>query len=689
MRKDVLMKAKRILTNFVITAVLVILFAISASAKTTGVTSGQVNVRSGPGTKSYDVIYRDLPAGVTVNILATENCNDGSTSKPWYKVTFTYNGQNYEGYISSGYVSNVTYSDDDDTYTTEVPAEYASYISALKAKHPNWTFKFYNTGLEWSDVVAGETTPGKNAISGTKPISYRSTSYNFSNTASSQEGYVSGNYIVINGSTATVKTSGSNLNMRSGTGTNYSLICTIPNGSSLEVLENSGNGWYKVRYTNGSYTFTPIEGSSWYQAHGQVVQYYLDPRNFLDDQSVFMFENLSFNASVHTVAGVQNILSNAAWASGTLQTTDGRTISYAEAFYEAGQKYGVSPYHLASRAVQEVGTSGSNAAWGNNSTYQGIYNFYSIGANTGMMDGLKWASESGSYGRPWNTAYKSIVGGAEFIAKGYISVGQSSLYLQKFDLIPTGGLYNHQYMSNISAPASESIGVYNGYKNVGGLETGFEFVIPVFKNMPILACKLPVSSDSPNMAKDTDVAYIFPDVASGEWYYNAVKFNVEKGYFKGYANGYFGPADNIQRQDFVVVLAKIANADLSAYKGQNGNFADVPANDYYSAAIAWARANKILSGYADGRFGVGDPITREQACVIFYNYCKGSVSGDVNTVLAGYPDGSAVSDWARTAVAWAAENHVVGGNGKLNPVGNANRAEMAQIIMNMSNNNIL
>ena len=182
---------------------------------------------------------------------------------------------------------------------------------------------------------------------------------------------------------------------------------------------------------------------------------------------------------------------------------------------------------------------------------------------------------------------------------------------------------------------------------------------------------------------------LFPDVVYGVWYTNAVLFNVEHNYFSGYGNGYFGPADNIQRQDFVVVLAKIANADLSAYAGQNGGFADVPTNDYYSAAIAWAKNNKILSGYADGRFGVGDPITREQACVIFYNYCHGSVSGDVNTVLAGYPDGGNVSDWARTAVAWAAQNNVVGGNGKLNPVGNANRAEMAQIIMNMSNNDIL
>ena len=184
-------------------------------------------------------------------------------------------------------------------------------------------------------------------------------------------------------------------------------------------------------------------------------------------------------------------------------------------------------------------------------------------------------------------------------------------------------------------------------------------------------------------------ALTFPDVSANEWYYNAVAFNVNMGYFHGYANGYFGPGNNIQRQDFVVVLSKIAGVDLSDYAGQNGGFSDVPTNDYYSAAVAWAKDNQILSGYANGKFGVGDPITREQACLIFYNYCNGEVSGDVNTVLAGYPDGGNVSDWARTAVAWAAENHVVGGNGRLNPAGNANRAEMAQIIMNMSLNGVL
>ena len=685
------MKTKRVLSIFIVTAVLVILLAISAFAKTTGVTSGQANVRSGPG-KSHSLVYKNLPSGVSLEILETVNSDDGS--KPWHHINFTFNGKAYSGYISSGYVNNISYSDDNNngTYTTEIPKEYASYISALKVKHPNWTFKFYNTGLEWSDVVKGETKPGISAISGTKPISYRSTSYNFKKEGVT--GYVYGYYIKIDGATATVINTDGNLNVRDGIGTSKTnIICSIPAGTVVDCLgfagtDEKGRDWYKISIDNG-YTFTPIEGSSWYQAHGQVVQYYLDPRKFLDEQSVFMFENLGFDSSAHTVAGVQSILAKAAWAKGTVQTTDGRSISYAEAFYEAGKKYGVSPYHLASRAVQEVGASGSDAAWGSNSSYKGIYNFYSIGANTGMMDGLNWASQSGNYGRPWNTAYKSIVGGAEFIAKGYISVGQSSLYFQKFDVIASGGLYNHQYMSNVSAPASESINVYKGYDNINCLDSNFEFVIPVYKNMPILACKLPVSSNTPNMEKDTDIAFVFPDVFSGDWYYNAVRFNVEKGYITGYSNGTFGPANNIQRQDFVLILARIAGADLSAYEGQNGGFSDVQAGTYYASAVAWAKDKGVVNGYSSDYFGVGTYISREQICLIFSRYLGGEATGDVDAIVQAYPDGGNTSSWAKAGVAWAIENGIVGNAGYINPTGNAGRAEVAQIIYNMANKGMI
>ena len=122
------MKTKRILSIFIVTAVLVILLAISAFAKTTGVTSGQVNVRSGPG-KSHSLVYKNLPSGVSLEILETVNSDDGSN--PWYHINFTFNGKAYTGYISSAYVNNIPNSDDNNngTYTSEIPKEYyLSYI---------------------------------------------------------------------------------------------------------------------------------------------------------------------------------------------------------------------------------------------------------------------------------------------------------------------------------------------------------------------------------------------------------------------------------------------------------------------------------------------------------------------------------------------------------------------------------
>ena len=181
----------------------------------------------------------------------------------------------------------------------------------------------------------------------------------------------------------------------------------------------------------------------------------------------------------------------------------------------------------------------------------------------------------------------------------------------------------------------------------------------------------------------------FPDVRSGDWYYDAVKYNFERGYITGYSNGTFGPSNNIQRQDFALILARIAGADLSAYEGQNGGFSDVPTNTYYSAAVAWAKDRGIVTGYSADNFGVGTYITREQISLILCRYLGGEASGDVDTILNAYPDGGNTSSWAKVGVAWAVENGIVGNAGYINPTGNAGRAEVAQIIYNMANKGML
>ena len=181
----------------------------------------------------------------------------------------------------------------------------------------------------------------------------------------------------------------------------------------------------------------------------------------------------------------------------------------------------------------------------------------------------------------------------------------------------------------------------------------------------------------------------FPDVRSGDWYSDAVKYNFERGYITGYSNGTFGPANNIQRQDFVLILARIAGADLSAYEGQNGGFSDVQAGTYYASAVAWAKDKGVVNGYSSDYFGVGTYISREQICLIFSRYLGGEATGDVDAIVQAYPDGGNTSPWAKAGVAWAIENGIVGNAGYINPTGNAGRAEVAQIIYNMSNKGMI
>ncbi len=91
-----------------------------------------------------------------------------------------------------------------------------------------------------------------------------------------------------------------------------------------------------------------------------------------------------------------------------------------------------------------------------------------------------------SLNRPWSSPKKAIFGGAEFIASGYISTGQYTSYLKKFNVNPNSyyGVYKHQYMANLAGPMNEAKTTYNSYKANGLLALPLEFTIPIFENMP-------------------------------------------------------------------------------------------------------------------------------------------------------------------------------------------------------------
>lgn len=224
--------------------------------------------------------------------------------------------------------------------------------------------------------------------------------------------------------------------------------------------------------------------SGWNYATDSAVAYHMDPRNFLTETYIFQFEQLTFNASYHTTSAVQTFL-NGTFMKGTL-ADDAQKRTYAQAFYEIGQNRKLSPIHLASRVYQEQGQGTSDLISGTYPGYEGYYNFFNVGVNGSsttekVVKGLTYAKNQG-----WNTRYKSLEGGAATIGNNYILKYQDTIYLEKFNVDKNSpyGVYEHQYMQNIQAPASESSSTRKMYNNAGSLNSAFVFKIPVYNNMP-------------------------------------------------------------------------------------------------------------------------------------------------------------------------------------------------------------
>lgn len=271
-------------------------------------------------------------------------------------------------------------------------------------------------------------------------------------------------------------------------------------GRSL-IYSSADSSWKSTaegcyNWETGEYTI--LDSGGWVQASEGLVKYALDPRNFLDDTYIFMFESLSYDSSVHNTDGVRNIIS------GTFMEDSGHDLDgydYATLLMCAGEVSKVSPYHLATRIIQEQGANGiGNQISGNVSGYRGYYNYYSqnayaSGGLSAVQNGLRYAMQTDdSNMRPWNTRYKAVVGGAINLGKWYINRGQDTIYYEKFDIKN----FSHQYMTNVLAPRSEATRAKKAYSTSTLNNTTFKFSIPVYDNMPSSRCIIPDGNQSSN-----------------------------------------------------------------------------------------------------------------------------------------------------------------------------------------------
>ena len=186
-------------------------------------------------------------------------------------------------------------------------------------------------------------------------------------------------------------------------------------------------------------------------------------------------------------------------------------------------------------------------------------------------------------------------------------------------------------------------------------------------------------------ATETPSKTKFNDVSANDWFASAVDYVTGKGMMNGTADNTFSPKANTTRGMVVTVLYRLENQPSTSA----ASFTDVASGAYYANAVAWANANGIVSGYGSGKFGPNDKVTREQLAAILYRYAqykKYDVSG-ANS-LDGYADAQSVSSYAVPALQWANAAGVVTGKSgsKLDPKGNAARAEVAAMLMRFCEN---
>lgn len=272
------------------------------------------------------------------------------------------------------------------------------------------------------------------------------------------------------------------------------------------------------------------DSGTWYQASPEAVAYFMDPRNFLNEFDVFMFETLEFDSASQAKSTVEKALSNSFMHDAVY---DGGPYKFSDLLMVVGKKIGVSPIFLAGRLVSEQGNGsvqakgvigdslvelytnntgkvGEASIWGNKYTkessntvaivaagseaYNGIYNFFNMGAYGSGLFEIRYNAwkeavskdTCKNYKGPWNTQAKAIEGGAIKIKERYISSYRHTRYLQKFSVAQQAGQFRwKQYMQNIAAPLIESRNTRNAYAAADALDAPYRFLIPIFVGMPV------------------------------------------------------------------------------------------------------------------------------------------------------------------------------------------------------------
>lgn len=496
--------------NYIIFTLFVSAFLIANLNALEGYTTeANIRVRKEANTSS-EIIEQISSKHTTLDIISEEVINEGDPdcSAGWYKIK--YNGS--ENYICGVYVSigkNPSQTSSEINYNTNT---FDARVNALNVYARSGAGYGYSTVMYFlpgtNVTIIGDKIKGQGCSDGWYLVKYHGTN----------TGYVCSTYVDKKEEIIAKNDEYSEILKKEGFPDTYiqylnHLHKIHPTWSFKAVNTNlywdnvvSGESNKNlVQSTNLAYiiSLSMMPEKNWYVTRDSVNAFYLDPRNFLTERFIFMFQSLAYNygkgkeekfskdneMTVFYYNAITSLLE------GSYLNTD----EYKYAYIEAGWKYNVSPVHLVSRTIQEGGSretylavSGTSGSVYGEKSLNGYYNYYNIGSygDNPVYNGLVYAcgkdcnpESNNSYGRPWNSRVKAIDGGADFISTRYVNSGQNTLYLQKFNTTPVA-TYANQYMSNVLGAAYEAEKAYESYKEMDALNDAYVFNIPVYLEMP-------------------------------------------------------------------------------------------------------------------------------------------------------------------------------------------------------------
>ena len=478
-----------------------------SSTKKGTIKNGPLNVRTNAGTN-----YRKkgtVKKGASVTLLGEKRSRKNIK---WYKIKY---GSN-TGYVMAKYVTVKSSSASSETTVNKKAVIKNGPLNVRSG--PGTSYKKLGT------VAKNKTITVKSK----KKNSKKETWYKFSYT-SKKNGWVLSDYVRLKSSSSSSSSAeGSNLSdaefetwmtsqgfpssykskLRSlhedhpawvfkaqKTGINWSTALSKESKIGINLVEPTSPSSWKSKasgaYNSKTGKYTTFDGR-WNAASEDIIAYYMDPRNFLNDSYIYQFMDHKFDSASQTKDTIKSMVSRSSCFM--------NTSSYITYLYNEGKKSGVSPNVITAMVIQEQGwKGGTGLISGKYPGYKGIYNHFNIGAYTagGMSAterGLWWAKGAGTgtktYGRPWNSIEKSLAGGAQYYSSNYLENDQYTYYTKKFNVMNgTSAVATHQYMTNVAGGASE--GRILRYAYEADDDYPIVFYIPVYNNMPSKACAKP------------------------------------------------------------------------------------------------------------------------------------------------------------------------------------------------------